>query len=29
MYDYMHQINTLAQYGSYHVDTDEKKDSLV
>jgi hypothetical protein len=24
----MRQFNTLAQYGSYHVDTDEKKDNL-
>jgi hypothetical protein len=24
----MRQINTLAQYGSYHVDTDEKKANL-
>jgi hypothetical protein len=28
MYDYAHQFNTLAQYGSYHVDTDEKKANL-
>jgi hypothetical protein len=26
--DYMRQLNTLAQYGSYHVDTDEKKTIL-
>jgi hypothetical protein len=26
--DYMRQFNTLAQYGSYHVDTDEKKVNL-
>jgi hypothetical protein len=23
--DYTRQFNTLAQYGSYHIDTDEKK----
>jgi hypothetical protein len=28
VFDYMHQFNTLAQYGSYHVYTDEKKDNL-
>jgi hypothetical protein len=25
VFDYMRQFNTLAQYGSYHVNTDEKK----
>jgi hypothetical protein len=25
VYDYTRQFNTLAQYGTYHVDTDEKK----
>jgi hypothetical protein len=25
VFDYMRQFNTLAQYGSYHIDTDEKK----
>jgi 4-diphosphocytidyl-2C-methyl-D-erythritol kinase len=25
MYDYSWQFNTLGQYGTYHVDTDEKK----
>jgi hypothetical protein len=25
VFDYMRQFNTLAQYGTYHVDTDEKK----
>jgi hypothetical protein len=25
VFDYTRQLNTLAQYGSYHVDTDEKK----
>jgi hypothetical protein len=28
MYNYTRQFNTLAQYGSYHVDTDEKKANL-
>jgi hypothetical protein len=28
MFDYTRQFNTLAQYGSYHVDTDEKKANL-
>jgi hypothetical protein len=28
LFDYMRQFNTLAQYGSYHVDTDEKKANL-
>jgi hypothetical protein len=28
VFDYTRQFNTLAQYGSYHVDTDEKKASL-
>jgi hypothetical protein len=28
MYDYMIQFNTLAQYGSYHIDTNEKKANL-
>jgi hypothetical protein len=28
VFDYMRQFNTLAQYASYHVDTDEKKASL-
>jgi hypothetical protein len=26
--DYTRQFNTLAQYGSYHIDTDEKKASM-
>jgi hypothetical protein len=26
--NYMRQFNTLAQYGSYHIDTDEKKANL-
>jgi hypothetical protein len=28
MCDYTRQFNTLAQYGSYHVYTDEKKANL-
>jgi hypothetical protein len=28
VFDYTRQFNTMAQYGSYHVDTDEKKTSL-
>jgi hypothetical protein len=28
VFDYTRQFNTLAQYGSYHVDTDEKKSNL-
>jgi hypothetical protein len=28
VFDYTWQFNTLAQYGSYHVDTDEKKANL-
>jgi hypothetical protein len=28
VFDYMRQFNTLAQYGPYHVDTDEKKANL-
>jgi hypothetical protein len=28
VYDYTRQFNTLAQYGTYHVDTDEKKANL-
>jgi hypothetical protein len=28
MYNYTRQFNTPAQYGSYHVDTDEKKANL-
>jgi hypothetical protein len=24
-FDYMRQFNTMAQYGSYHINTDEKK----
>jgi hypothetical protein len=28
VFDYTRQFNTLAQYGSYHVDTDEKKANL-
>jgi hypothetical protein len=28
MLDYTRQFNTLAQYGSYHVDTDDKKANL-
>jgi hypothetical protein len=28
VFDYMRQFNTLAQYGTYHVNTDEKKANL-
>jgi hypothetical protein len=28
VFDYMRQFNTLAQYGTYHVDTDEKKANM-
>jgi hypothetical protein len=28
VFDYARQFNNLAQYGSYHVDTDEKKANL-
>jgi hypothetical protein len=28
VFNYMRQLNTLGQYGSYHVDTDEKKANL-
>jgi hypothetical protein len=28
VFDYTRQFNTLAQYGSYHVDTNEKKANL-
>jgi hypothetical protein len=28
VYDYVRQFNSLAQYGSYHVSTDEKKANL-
>jgi hypothetical protein len=28
VFNYMRQFNTLSQYGSYHVDTDEKKANL-
>jgi hypothetical protein len=28
VFDYTRKFNTLAQYGSYHVDTDEKKANL-
>jgi hypothetical protein len=28
VFDYTMQFNTLAQYGTYHVDTDEKKAKL-
>jgi hypothetical protein len=28
VFDYTRQFNTLAQYGSYHIDTDEKKANL-
>jgi 4-diphosphocytidyl-2C-methyl-D-erythritol kinase len=28
VFNYTRQFNTLAQYGSYHTDTDEKKDNL-
>jgi hypothetical protein len=28
VFDYMRQFNTLAQYGSYHIDMDEKKVNL-
>jgi hypothetical protein len=28
VFDYTRQFNTLAQYGSYHIDTDEKKVNL-
>jgi hypothetical protein len=28
IFDYTRQFNTLAQYGTYHIDTDEKKANL-
>jgi hypothetical protein len=28
VFDYMRQFNTLVQYGTYHVNTDEKKANL-
>jgi hypothetical protein len=28
VFDYTRQFNTLAQYGSYHIDTDKKKANL-
>jgi hypothetical protein len=28
VFDYMRQFNTLAQYKSYHINTDEKKVNL-
>jgi 4-diphosphocytidyl-2C-methyl-D-erythritol kinase len=28
VFNYTRQFNTLAQYGSYHIDTDEKKTNL-
>jgi hypothetical protein len=28
VYDYTRQFNTLAQYGTYHIDTNEKKANL-
>jgi hypothetical protein len=28
VFDYMRQFNTLAQYKSYHINTDEKKANL-
>jgi hypothetical protein len=28
VFDYMRQFNTLAQYGSYHIDMDEKKSNM-
>jgi hypothetical protein len=28
VFNYMRQFNTLAQYGSYHVDTDDKKANM-
>jgi hypothetical protein len=28
VFDYMRKFNTLAQYGSYHIDTDKKKANL-
>jgi hypothetical protein len=28
VFDYTMQFNTLAQYGPYHVDSDEKKANL-
>jgi hypothetical protein len=28
VFDYMRQFNTLAQYGTYHIDTDEKKANM-
>jgi hypothetical protein len=28
VFDYLRQFNALAQYGSYHIDTDEKKANL-
>jgi hypothetical protein len=28
VFDYMRQFNTLAQYGAYGIDTDEKKSNM-
>jgi hypothetical protein len=28
VFDYTRQFNTLAQYGSYHMNTDEKKANM-
>jgi hypothetical protein len=28
VFDYTRKFNTLAQYGTYHIDTDEKKANL-
>jgi hypothetical protein len=28
VFDYTRQFNTMAQYGTYHIDTDEKKANL-
>jgi hypothetical protein len=28
VFDYTRQFHTLAQYGTYHIDTDEKKANL-
>jgi hypothetical protein len=28
VFNYMRQFNTLAQYGTYHVNTDEKKANM-
>jgi hypothetical protein len=28
VFDYTRKFNTLAQYGTYHIDTDEKIDNM-